>query len=82
MHCVPDEIIEGEHPVRFDADTAEHGDDCILELVERIVKVVDGGGVKVELLFKLAERLFQRFLVLIYDVVLEGADECLQMGLK
>lgn len=82
MHGISDEIIECKHPVRFDADTAKHGDDCILKFVKCIVEVVNGGGVEVELLLEMAQRLLERFFVLINDVVFEGANESLQVGLK
>ena len=82
MNGISDEIVECKHPVRFDADTAKHGNDGILKLVKCIVEVINGGGVEVELLLQMAQRLLERFFVLINDVVFEGANESLQVRLK
>lgn len=50
MHRVANEIVQCEHPMRLNTDSAQNGNDGVLKLVQCIVEVVDGSGVEVELL--------------------------------
>jgi hypothetical protein len=63
--------------VGLDANTAKHSDYSILKLVKRIVEMVDGCGVEIELLLQIGERFLERFLLLVDDVILQRSDEVL-----
>lgn len=82
MHRIPHEIVQGEHPVRLYADSSQHCNDSVLELVERIVKMINGSGVKVELLLEVAQRLLEDFLLLIDDIIFQSSNENFEVQLE
>lgn len=68
--------------MRFDADASQDWDDSVLKLVKRVVEMVNGSGVEVELLLQVAQRMLENFFLLVNDVISQSSDEMFQVGLK